>query len=369
MTASRREAITKILATGGAALLPAGCTGPQVSGAARRPLVIDANLLPEIDEDSYRQSLARIERFRMSGVTTLKYTMSQASSTAESIRGLIGEYKKVFEANPDALIQVTRAADIDEAYRDGKLGIILSFEHVGMLNGDVALIAEFAELGVKVMQLTYNDASPFGAGVLADPSVGLTPLGARAIEQMEESRVALDLSHSNPRTTQDAIAASKAPVLITHAGCAAVHPHPRNKDDAILKAVADRGGVTGIYDLPFLTAPPKQPDVGDYLAHIAYALKACGEDHVGIGSDSTMEPFDTSPESLAAFRKTLADRKTRGISAPEEDERLPLVEGLNRIDRYTVIADELKRRGYSSRIADKVLGLNFLRAFRDIWGG
>src|SRR5262245_48663659 len=112
MTASRREAIARILATG-AALLPATCAGPQISSAARRPLVIDANLLPTIDEDNYRQSPARIERFRLSGVTTLKYTMSQASSTPQSIRGLIGEYQKVFEANPDTLIQVVRAADID----------------------------------------------------------------------------------------------------------------------------------------------------------------------------------------------------------------------------------------------------------------
>ena len=76
---------------------------------------------------------------------------------------------------------------------------------------------------------------------------------------MNEVGVALDLSHSNTKTTADGIAASKKPVLITHTGCRAVYMHPRNKEDRELKALAEKGGVIGIYMLPFLTEPPKQP--------------------------------------------------------------------------------------------------------------
>ena len=163
------------------------------------------------------------------------------------------------------------------------------------------------------MQVSYNDASPFGSGVLALPaSHGLTYLGRSAVERMNQIGIAIDLSHANPATTQDAMIISTSPVLITHAGCAAVHPHPRNKTDAQLRALAEKGGVIGIYDLPYLTASPRQPELSDYMAHMAHALAVCGEDHVGIGSDQAVEPLDISPEALRAFQK---EEETRHAAA------------------------------------------------------
>src|SRR4029077_11386588 len=97
--------------------------------------------------------------------------------------------------------------------------------------------------------------------------------------------IAVDLSHANAATTAQALQASAVPPIMSHAGCAAVLPHPRNKSDEQLRALAARGGAGGIYDLPYLTASPRQPTVDDYLQHLEHALKVVGEDHVGIGSD------------------------------------------------------------------------------------
>jgi membrane dipeptidase len=192
-------------------------------------------------------------------------------------------------------------------------------------------------------------------------------LGRKAIGKMNEAGVALDLSHSNQETTREALAASTKPVLITHAGCAAVHAHPRNKSDEILRAVANKGGVIGIYMLPYLTASPKQPNVDDYISHMAHALTVAGEDHVGVGSDVGMEPFDKSPASIAEFNKIVEQRKKAGVSAPEED-RPPYVEGLNSPRKIELIADALVKRGYSTAVVEKVIGANFYRAFKEIWG-
>jgi membrane dipeptidase len=164
----------------------------------------------------------------------------------------------------------------------------------------------------------------------------------------------------------DAIAASTKPVLLTHTGCIAIHQHPRNKTDEQLKAVADKGGVVGIYVLPYLTPSPKQPNLDDYMAHMCHALNVCGEDHVGIGSDSLMSPFDTSPEAMAEFNKETERRKATGVAAPEEDRPL-YVEGLNHPRRCETITDALLKRGYSERVAEKVLGLNFVNALTEIW--
>jgi membrane dipeptidase len=216
------------------------------------------------------------------------------------------------------------------------------------------------------MQLSYNKQSPFATGVLGDPQAGLTPLGRKAVAKMNEQGVAIDISHANEATSFGVLQASARPALITHAGCAAVYRHPRNKSDALLRAVAQKGGVVGIYDLPYLTPSPKQPTVDDYMAHMAHALSVCGEDHAGVGSDSDLGAFDTSPKAMADFRKEEEHRHKSGLAAPGED-RPPYVIGLNTPRRSEVIADALLRRGYPARVAEKVLGLNFIRALGRIW--
>ena len=178
--------------------------------------------------------------------------------------------------------------------------------------------------------------------------------------------VTVDLSHSDEPTSFQALAQSSRPVVITHAGSSAVHPHPRNKSDRLLRAVADKGGAVGIYDLCYLTASPKQPALADYMAHMTHALNVCGEDHVGIGSDSALAPWDTSPAAAAEYAKHEQQRIKAGVAAPEEDRPLYVI-GLNTPRRSEVIADALLKRGYKARVAEKVLGLNFTDALGRIW--
>jgi membrane dipeptidase len=200
--------------------------------------------------------------------------------------------------------------------------------------------------------------------VLADPPSGLTDPGRKAVQAMNEEGVAIDISHANEATSKDVLALSARPVLVTHAGCKAVHRHPRNKSDEILKAVADKGGVVGIYDLPYLTPSPKQPALDDYMAHMAHALAVCGEDHVGVGSDSALNAWDMPEEE---FRKMEEYRQKTGVAAPEEDRPMYVI-GLNTPCRIEVIADALLKRGYPARVAEKVIGANFVGALGRIWG-
>jgi membrane dipeptidase len=355
---------------GCAATMTAGADAGSISPAARRlyrrAVVLDANLGPGFD-DTLPLPRASLAIFRESGLTAIKSTLGGFNAAFESTLSEIGFYLRALEMHPDRFIQVRRADDFAVAKREGRLGIIFSFEGVTMLEGKLERIELFRDFGVRVMQLSYNTASPFAAGVLAPPSSGLTNLGVSAVERMNELGVAIDLSHANARTTTDVIARSKQPVLITHAGCAAVYDHPRNKKDEQLRAIAAKGGVVGIYDLPYLTPSPRQPTLEDYIAHMSHALTACGEDHVGIGSDAAVQPFDTSHDNLAAFNKVLEERRASGVGAPGED-RPPFVEGLNTPSRCEIIADALLKKGYPIRVAEKVLGANFVRVFTEAWG-
>lgn len=333
----------------------------------RGALVLDCNLSPGLDSSDIPLSQADIDLFRSCGVTVMKSTLDGLNNSFEETIAAIAFYQQVIEKYPDLFMQVRRADDFARAKREKKLGIIFSFESVGMLEGKVERIELFRHLGVRVMQLSYNDVSPFGSGVLVPPEAhGLTDLGRSAVEKMNEIGVAVDLSHANPTTTRDAMAHSKVPVIMSHGGCSAVHPHPRNKTDEQLRALAQKGGVLGIYDLPYLTASPHQPNVNDYVDHMIHALSVCGEDHVGIGSDQGVAPFDTTPKGLEEFEKYEQQRRAAGIAAPEED-RPTYVEGLNVPNRCEVIADNLLKHGYSARVTEKVLGSNFVRVLTEIW--
>ncbi len=347
------------------ATTPPGRPAPIARNLYRRAVVVDGNLGPGFD-DSLPLPEISLARFRESGLTAIKSTLGGFGNDFESTLAEIGFYLRLLEMHPGAFMQVRHASDFTTAKRAGRLGIIFSFEGVAMLEGKIERIQLFRDLGVRVMQLSYNTASPFAAGVLAPPASGLTDLGRSAVGKMNELGIAVDLSHANARTTADVITLSRQPVLVTHAGCAAVHEHPRNKTDQQLRAIAQKGGVVGIYDLPYLTPSPRQPTLEDYMAHMGHALQTCGEDHVGIGSDTSFEAFDTSPDSMAEFERLVAERRARGVGAPGED-RPPFVEGLNTPLRCEIIADALLKRGHPGRVAEKVLGANFVRAFGEIW--
>ena len=183
---------------------------------------------------------------------------------------------------------------------------------------------------------------------------------------MNRLGIAIDLSHANAATTSDVLEVSSQPPIMTHTGAAAVHAHPRLKSDEQLRALAAKGGVIGIFDLPYLTASPHQPNVSDYLAHLEHVLKVAGEDHVGIGSDVGIEPFDTSAAGMAEFQKQLDERRQAGLSAPEED-RPTYVEGMNFPRKLELVADQLLKKGYSAQATEKILGGNFARVFGQIW--
>lgn len=339
----------------------------QARALHRRAIVVDANLGPPITSDQLPLPQETLNLARNAGVTGIKTSMGGFNAPFEETLAEIAFYQRLIEAHPDYFRQIRAAADFEAAKRARQLGVIFSFESAACLEDKIDRIDLFRNLGVRVMQLSYNTPSPFGAGVMSPPEATLTELGRAAIARMNEKGVALDLSHANPATTSAAIEASSKPVLITHAGCAAVHNNPRNKTDDQLRAIAEKGGVFGIYDLFFIAPSPRQPNVEDYIAHMAHALNVCGEDHVGIGSDTSFDTMQLTPEEQQGWNAETERRRAAGVAAPEEDGRLPFTEGLNRPDRALVIADALLRRGYRARTVEKVLGGNFIRAFAEIW--
>ena len=280
----------------------------------RSAFVLDCNTLSSAGQTPTTDQKDLLKDIHESGVTVVKCTLGAGNGKFEETVADIGALDRLIEAWPNDLMAVRIAADMNRAHTEHKLGFIYSFEAETMLEGKIERIEMFRNLGVRVMQLTYNRRSPFGVGCLDGDTEGLTDLGRKAIAKMNEIGVAVDLSHSNTQTTREGIVASTKPVIFSHTGCRAVYMHPRSKEDQDMKSLADKGGVMGIYMLPFLTASPKQPMLEDYMRHMTHALNVCGEDHVGVGSDV---PFGKiGAEDLEAMRQDGHTRKPRAGPCP-----------------------------------------------------
>ncbi len=335
-----------------------------IADVYKRAVVIDSLCGPFADSET-SPSPALVSMIRQSGITAVNFTISDRDFEG-TVKNL-GSLDALIENHPDSFLFVRKHSDIALAKLENKLGLIPGFQYTAFLESDPEHIETFRNLGVRIMQLTYNNRSAFGDGCLEPGNAGLSKAGIAAVRKMNEIGVAVDLSHSGYRTVSEAIAASSKPVLISHSGCAAVYAHPRNKPDEILKDLADRGGYFGVYLMPYLVASPTVPTRQHVLDHLVHAINVCGAEHVGIGSDGSIQEVVLSAAQKSAFDADIARRKKLGIGAPGED-RYPYVPDLNGPDHMEVIAAELARRGQPLSVIEKVLGANFQRVLGEIWG-
>lgn len=305
-----------------------------------------------------------IANVKASGITAVNLTVSSANTLGATFRDM-AYWERELQAHADVLTKIYSVADIRRAKETRRLGLIYGFQNAAMIEGDVSNVDVFQRFGVRIIQLTYNDRNLLGDGCLEPANAGLSRYGRDVVARMNELRMVVDLSHCGLQTTSDGIDASSRPVAITHSGCRGVFDHPRSKTDAILRALANKGGVIGIYMMPFLNAQG-QPVAADLVRQIEYAVNVAGEDHVGIGSDLSITPHVVNAEYEARHRRFVEGRKQRGIAAPREEDYM-FVKDMNAPRRLEMIADQLLTRGHSQARVEKIIGGNWLRLFGDVW--
>jgi membrane dipeptidase len=305
-----------------------------------------------------------------SGITAVNLTVSGGGAGGAAFVNTVARmatWEARIAAHPDVLVKVRSLDELRAAKAARRLGIIYGFQDATMLETDLDRLRIFHDLGVRVIQLTYNGRNLLGDGCLEPANAGLSRFGHAVVERMNELGIMVDLSHCGQQTTADGIAASRLPVAISHSGCSAVAPHPRSKHDEELRAMAERGGVIGIYLMPFLS-PGRVPTADDVIAHIEHAVRVCGEDHVGIGSDLSITPIDPTPEYWAMHREFVARRKAAGTAAPAEDEavlfHVPDLATPRRLER---IATLLSARGHADARIEKIIGGNWVRVMEEAW--
>ena len=307
---------------------------------------------------------------RTSGTTAINVTLGYVAGPEDPYEYTIddiSQWNAIIRRHPDDLLKVWTADDILKAKKENKTGIIFGFQNAKSVGDRLARIKTFSDLGVRIIQLTYNDRNQFGDGSAVKEDRGVTEFGMELIESLNENRVLIDLSHSSEKTCLDAIKTSSRPITISHTGCRALTDIPRNKTDEELRLTAQKGGVVGIYFMPFLRQDG-QARAADVIQHIEHAIQVCGEDHVGIGTDGDATAIDDMPMYRRAIAREVRQRKQTGVSAAgETSEVVPLIPDLMGPTQFQKLADMLHNRGHSSAGIEKILGGNFLRLMREVW--
>lgn len=370
----RRRAMTVIAA---GAMLPFAAVGVRAQGGGlsrdfyRRMTVVDAKCFlregdPRLPADA---PLSRdfAAAARASGLTLISSTMG-GSGTMERLAAAIKAADAKIAGRGDTVMKVLAGADIKAAKTRGVMGVAYDVQGTNEIGDDAGNVARLKDLGIRTVQLTYNLHARTGDGCIVPEDGGLTDFGRDVIGEINRRKLLLDLSHVGKRTAAEAVAAAVAPPAITHAGCDALTPHPRHVPDATLRALADKGGVFGLYFMPYLRVKG-QADKEDLMRHIEHAIDVCGEDHVGIGTDGDVPPLNLTPEYRENWcRNVYEPRVNSGVVAPNEGcDIFNYVPDYNAADRYYLLGDDLVRRGHSTARVEKILGANFARLFTDVW--
>ncbi len=303
-----------------------------------------------------------------SGITMIDTTLGPAGTPTFSYEAAVRDlatWHGHFARHRDRLVHVRRADDIVRAKQEGKFAVMLGFQNATHLNRDLRNVDFFYNLGIRQIQLTYNELNALGAGCTERVDTGLSDFGVEVVHRMNELGMLVDLSHCGVRTTLDAIEVSKTPVVFSHSNCRALNDNMRCKSDEQIRKLAARGGVMGITTVNFFVSNKPRSTLDDYIAHIEHVVRLVGVDHVAIGSDSSIGGWRQSFPTEKAFWDFHSQFKFK----PGADVRWPpFIEALDVPEKFHVIRRRLVDKGFSGPDIAKILGGNSLRIYREILG-
>lgn len=299
-------------------------------------------------------------QMREGGVDAVHVTICYHEDFRETVEEII-DWNRRFERHGEMITVGRTASDIDRARATGRTAIFFGLQNASAIEDDIGLVEILHTLGVRFMQLTYNNQSLLGSGCYEAEDTGITRMGREVIAEMNRLGMAIDMSHSGERSTHEAIDLSSRPIAITHANPASWHKAARNKSDALLKALAARGGMLGLSLYPHHLKDGSNCSLESFTTMVAQLSNLIGIDHIGIGSDLCQD----QPDSIVAWMRN--GRWTKGetaigLGAPV----FPPQPAWFRNNRdLGKIRSGLLAQGFSPRDTAKIMGGNWYRFYSE----
>jgi membrane dipeptidase len=321
---------------------------------------------PLIDGLQYANWSEKIFRqMRAGGVDAIHVTITYHETFRETVLN-IERWNRWFERFPDLIFQGFTAADIEIARQTGRTAIYFGSQNPSCIEDDIGLVEVLHRLGMRFMQLTYNNQSLLATGCYEAEDGGLSRMGREVVREMNRVGMVVDMSHSGDRSTLEAIEHSTRPIAITHANPASWHSARRNKSDTVLKALAESGGMLGLSLYPHHLKGGSQCNLAEFCDMAARAVDVMGAGNVGIGSDLCQDQPDSIVEWMRVGRWTKAiDYGEGSADAPGFP---PMSDWFGDNRDFGNIAEGLKNRGMNEAEVAGIMGGNWMRFYADSFG-
>ncbi len=305
------------------------------------------------------------EQMRKGGLDCVHVTIAYHETCLEALRN-IGAWNRHFELHGDLITQVGDAGEVRQAREQGKTGIMYGFQNCSPIEDDYALVEIFYRLGVRFMQLSYNNQSLLATGCYESEDPGITRFGRQVISEMNRVGMVIDMSHSADRSKLEAMEISDRPIAITHANPARFEPALRNKSDEVLRALGESGGMLGFSLYPFHLKNGSACTLEEFCHMVADTAELMGVDHIGIGSDLCQN----QPDSVVTWMRNGRWSKSTdyGEGSAAAAGWPPQPSWFANSTHYGHIAAGLGEIGFSAADIEKIMGLNWLNFFSEAFG-
>lgn len=299
------------------------------------------------------------------GVHAVHVTIVYHESFREMVLNL-EQWNRWFEQFPDLIFIGKSGDDVRKAAVENRTAIFFGFQNPSAIEDDIGLIEICHTLGVRFMQLTYNNQSLLATGCYEAEDTGVTRFGRQVIQEMNRVGMVVDMSHSAERSTLESIELSERPIAITHANPHWWHPALRNKSDAVLKALTHAGGMLGFSLYPHHLENKSECTLDGFCKMIAEAAERYGAQHLGIGSDLCQD----QPDSVVTWMRVGRWSKTIDYGeGSASDAGFPAQPGWFRDNRdFGNIRDGLVAVGFSTDEVDGIMGEHWLKFYDDSFG-
>ena len=299
-------------------------------------------------------------QMREGGLDAVHVTIAYHEDFREMVRN-IGQWNRWFEAYPELIFQGRTGADVRRARSEGRTAIFFGLQTPAPIESDISLVEICHMLGVRFMQLTYNNQSLLATGCYEHSDAGITRMGRQVIREMNRVGLVIDMSHSAERSTLEAIELSSRPIAITHANAHTWHPARRNKSDTVLKALGESGGMLGLSLYPHHLKGGGDCTLQSFCDMIARTLELMGPGRVGMGSDLCQDQPDSVIEWMRVGRWSRDMDYGEGSAA--DPGRPPMPNWFQDNRDFAGIAKGLKAAGLSERDVAGVMGDNWLQFY------
>ena len=300
------------------------------------------------------------EDAQLSGVHCIHVTIAYWENIRETLEN-IGTWNRHFINHDDLIMPVRQARDILEAKRLGKVGIVFGFQNCSPIEDDVKMVEILHQLGVRIMQLTYNNQSLLATGCYEEKDGGVTRFGKQVIKEMNRVGMVIDMSHSAEKSTLETIELSERPIAITHANPSFFHAALRNKSDAVIRAIGESEGMLGFSMYPFHLKNGPDCTLEEFCQMIGQTVEMIGIDRVGIGSDLCLNWDYKVLEWMRSGRWTTGvDHGEGSAEKPAWPDQPSWFSGTKDLN---IVAKGLEKQGFSDDNIAKVMGENWLSFF------